>query len=115
MGFLFTDKISGKQYTSPGVINAGVVFLGSAAAGQFRQPGASPSDSFPGGVAFGFSPTTTATAIVNCIVRNGGVDGGGATPYVQVSFATPTVGEVYRVGGFYQVSGAQTYPLLEEN
>lgn len=114
MGLLFTDKVSGKQYTSLGPTpkTAGAVFVGSA--GHYRAPNGGASNLYSGGAPTGFVATTTANVGANVFIRTNGVDAAAHT-YVAVTFAAPRPGDVYKVGpmnGVFAGAGP-VYPLLE--
>lgn len=115
MGLLFTDKVSGKQYTSLGPTPkaAGAVFVG--AAGHYRAPNGGAVNPYSGGAPIGFVATTTANVATNVFIRTNGVDAAAHT-YVAVTFVTPRPGDVYKVGPMNAVlAGAgPVYPLLEE-
>lgn len=116
MGFLFKDKISGKQYTSLGTSTraSGTNFLSSAALGHYRSPNSGASHQYPGGAVLAFAANSTTAVSISFNVRSSLTDGGTAA-FVLVQFSNLKVGDVYKCGPMVNTnSGPNVYPLLEE-
>lgn len=116
MGLLFTDKISGKQYTSLGTTAraAGTNFLSSAAFGHYRAPNGGASHQYSGGVALAFAANAPTAVSIVFNVRSSLTEGGTAA-LVTVQFSNLKIGDVYKCGPMvYTSTGPNVYPLLEE-